>query len=118
MTTEKKTVRSIIYKVTADNTDMVRYISGEADYKDRKVITQALAQLRSTEASSIGNAAKIRINPCWREHRRLFLKAESHKVEAVETHDDEGTPKRKQHRIAELNRQALEVASRNKEALM
>lgn len=103
-----------LFKVTANNTNMVRYITGMSDFTDRTVIARIKTQLRSTMGSSIGNAAHYRINPLWQEHRRLFLSADKYMVEKTMTFAevDESNSNR-QHFVAELNRTALRAAARN-----
>lgn len=100
-----------IYKVTANNTDMVRFVTAEAGIGDRKVIVTAKAQLRQTEASSIGNASKRRMNPLWDHHRHQFLNATSFKVEVVQEHEIDASIKLKQHVVMALNRKHLQLAS-------
>lgn len=109
----KENTKKALFKVTADNTSMARYITAPADSTDQTVIVKIKAQLRSTQGSSIGNAAHHRINPLWNEHRKRFLEAKNHKVErkSILTHIE--SPNKRQHMVANLNRAALKDASRD-----
>lgn len=104
--------KTTIYKVTANNTDMIRFVTADVDATDTKVIIRARAQLRSTEASSVGNASKRRMNPLWDFHRKRFLNATSFKVEAIDDVAVELPPdKRTQHVVMALNRKYLLLAT-------
>lgn len=63
----------VIFKVSAKDTDLVRYVAGFSDYEPSKVQARVLQCLKSGTSSSKGRALLMSVNPKWPELRSKFM---------------------------------------------
>lgn len=63
----------VIFKVTAKDTDLVRYVAGFSDDEPSKVQARVLQCLKAGTSSSKGRALLMSVNPKWPELRSKFM---------------------------------------------